>query len=552
MKKIIILSIGVSCFLASCQSLVKNENATEPDPFLSHQYRDQSITRENAFSDLFLDSSAVETFIERKNLNDTLAGQIRSFYNTRNFQFAWFTSQGINEEGRSFWYMSDFEKDNNEKPARDSISGLLDTLSMTDSIRLVETDSSIRDLELELTRHFVASRPLNDKKNLAAYPPVKKIGIMDLADSVLHKQDSAISGNNRSYSLLKQHLARYYDAAKKGGWQPVQLTKGTLKKNMTSPDITAIKKRLQLSGDFSNDTSNLFNDSLELAISSFQERHGLKPTGQINDSVINVMNVPAEERIGQMLINMNRMAWTPSFPDNYIMVNLPEFKLKTYEDGQKAFDMDVIIGKEGTHTLMFRGAINQIVFSPYWNIPAGIVKDELMPALKNDAAYLKKHNMEIVKASDSLPQIRQLPGKDNALGRVKFLFPNNFDIYFHDTPNKELFGRSDRALSHGCIRLADASKMAAYLLKDKKEWSQHKIKAAMESGKEQTVGLSKPVPVLISYYTAWVDENGRLQFRNDIYGKDKTTAGILFQINSSSGKELRQPQVKDSSIKKSV
>jgi murein L,D-transpeptidase YcbB/YkuD len=152
------------------------------------------------------------------------------------------------------------------------------------------------------------------------------------------------------------------------------------------------------------------------------------------------------------------------------------------------------------------------------------VKYEIAPAMKSDPGYLKKHNMEIVKQNDSLPEIRQLPGKDNALGKVKFLFPNTFDIYMHDSPDKTLFKKQDRALSHGCIRVADAAKMAEYLLRDQPEWNAQKINQAMNSGKEQSVSVKKSVPVYITYYTAWMDEKGKMNFRNDVYGHDKDAA----------------------------
>jgi murein L,D-transpeptidase YcbB/YkuD len=161
-------------------------------------------------------------------------------------------------------------------------------------------------------------------------------------------------------------------------------------------------------------------------------------------------------------------------------------------------------------------------------LPQSIVENEIMPAMQKDPGYLKKNNMEIVKQNDSIPKLRQLPGKDNALGKVKFLFPNSFDIYLHDTPNKDLFNKKDRALSHGCIRVSNAEKLAQYLLRDQKDWTPEKISAAMNSSNEQIVKLNKSVPVLITYYTAWADENGKLHFGNDIYGHDQRTAAMLF------------------------
>lgn len=189
--------------------------------------------------------------------------------------------------------------------------------------------------------------------------------------------------------------------------------------------------------------------------------------------------------------------------------------------------MPVIVGKEGTSTVAFSGNINKVVFNPTWNIPESIVKNEIMPAMKKDPNYLKKKNMEIVSQNDSVPVIKQLPGKDNALGRVKFLFPNSYDIYLHDTPDKSLFKQKDRALSHGCIRVADAEKLASYLLRSHSEWTPAKVREAMNSGREQTITVTNE-PVQISYLSAWVDGTGKLNFRDDVYGRDKKVMARLF------------------------
>jgi murein L,D-transpeptidase YcbB/YkuD len=211
-----------------------------------------------------------------------------------------------------------------------------------------------------------------------------------------------------------------------------------------------------------------------------------------------------------------------------IMVNIPEFVLHVFEGKNKVFDMNVVVGKEGHNTTIFTGNLNQVVFSPYWNVTANIVKNEILPAMKKDPNYLSRNNMEQVGISNGLPTIRQLPGPQNSLGKVKFLFPNSFDIYFHDTPSKNLFNSDRRAYSHGCIRLSDPSKMAAYVLQDQKEWTPERIDEAMNSGQEQYVKVKNPIPVLITYYTAWVDEAGVLNFRDDIYKHDVNVLKKMF------------------------
>lgn len=278
------------------------------------------------------------------------------------------------------------------------------------------------------------------------------------------------------------------------------------------------------------DTSQVFNDQLVNAVKAFQVSRGLTPTGTITASLIKEMNVPALKRVEQLLINMGRMRWmlNPT-TGNLLMVNIPEFVLHVYEGKNKAFDMDVVVGKEGHNTTMFTGNLNQVVFSPYWNVPANIVKNEILPAMANDPDYLSRNNMEEVgNAEDGIPAIRQLPSPKNSLGKVKFLFPNSFDIYFHDTPAKSLFSSDKRAFSHGCIRLSDPFKMATYVLRNQPEWTPEKIDEAMNRGQEQFVRVKNPIPVLITYYTAWVDENGVLNFRDDIYDHDATLAQKMF------------------------
>jgi murein L,D-transpeptidase YcbB/YkuD len=186
--------------------------------------------------------------------------------------------------------------------------------------------------------------------------------------------------------------------------------------------------------------------------------------------------------------------------------------------------MNVVVGKEGHNTMMFTGKLSTVVFSPYWNIPPSIQKKEIEPSIAKDANYLETHNMEMTPDGG----IRQKPGGDNSLGKVKFLFPNSFNIYFHDTPAKTLFSKDKRAYSHGCIRLSEPAKMAEYLLKDDSKWTPEKIDEAMNSGNEEFVKIKNPVSVFITYYTAWVDENGILNFRDDIYKRDAAMAGKMF------------------------
>ena len=500
--------------------------------------RDLSITEANAYSDLFLDSNAVESFIQKEKLNDSSATSLRNFYRVRNYQYAWFTSDGPTEQARGLWGLYASGKDSSSNDPANDIKDRMDTLLQHDSITVAKNDSSFVQTELALTQQlfqYASENPQHiSKKSIYYLVPAKKMTSMEYADSILNKQkDSSFYAGNKGYNLLKQQLADYYSIAKNGGWGTLAST-AKLKKGTKSPEVGIIKKRLQLSKDYKGtDTSNVFSDSLETAVKSFQQRNGLKPTGVINDSMINILNVPVEQRIQQLIVNMNRMLWIPQQIDSSrIEVSIPSQMLYVYADSGKAFEMPVIVGKEGTNTVMFNSEINQVVFNPTWHIPESIVRNEIMPKMKSDAAYLKKHNMEVVKQNDSIPVLRQLPGKDNPLGRVKFLFPNTHEIYLHDTPNKDLFAKKDRTMSHGCIRVADAAKLAQYLLRDQSDWTAQKINAAMNSGKEQTVDLKTKQPISITYLTAWVDENGMMNFRPDVYNHDKDAIEKMFVSKS--------------------
>jgi murein L,D-transpeptidase YcbB/YkuD len=277
------------------------------------------------------------------------------------------------------------------------------------------------------------------------------------------------------------------------------------------------------------DTSDLFNAELVEAVKAVQKRYGLKADGVIRHSLVQKLNIPVSNRIEQMLINLERMRWLPKEPTgDRVVANIPEYKLHVFKNGEEVFDMNIIVGQEGHRTVVFTDKLQYIVFSPYWNVPRSIVRNEILPALDRDPNYIVRNNMEQTGFSDGLPVIRQKPGGKNALGRVKFIFPNSFSIYFHDTPAKSLFSKQQRAFSHGCVRLAEPKKLAEYLLKDNTYWTPERIQKAMYSGKEKWVKLEESIPVALFYFTAWVDNEGKLNFRDDIYGHDKKMADLLF------------------------
>ncbi|HEY0667126.1 MAG TPA: L,D-transpeptidase family protein [Sphingobacteriaceae bacterium] len=348
---------------------------------------------------------------------------------------------------------------------------------------------------------------------------------------------SAQVQNNKQYELLQNAVEKYEKMKDKDSWEAISLdNKSILKVNEKSSAIKLIKARLELLGDLRKShslfggrksSSDVYTPNVEEAVKRFQLRHGMEDDGIIGPSVLKALNTPPDTRIKQLQVNMNRLlSDTVHYPGKRIIANIPEYKLYVYDGKNEILNMDIVVGKTTNQTVVFSDEIEHVVFSPYWNVPPNIVKNEILPAMKKNSRYLRNENMEIVGEEDGMPKIRQKPGPKNALGKVKFMFPNKYNIYFHDTPAKTLFERNSRAFSHGCIRLSKPFDLARVLLKDQSGWSDDAIQRAMNAGVEKWVALDQHVPVSISYYTAWVDSEGKVHFRDDIYGHDNEMAKI--------------------------
>lgn len=501
--------------------------------------RDTSITTAISHNQVFFDSTRMENFIATQKLHDSLVKRLRSFYNSRNYQYAWFFEDGLAEYAGSFYeaydnylsYSGDSSLFNVQlKNNYDSITG--------GNFNFNKDDDLVFKTEILLTaqffryarRAYMGNNQINARE-LEWFIPRKKINPSELLDTLLvHKGKNfeAYEPVNRQYNLLKEYLLKYYEIEKAGGWKQLALNKKTFKQGDTSSLIPAIKHRLYLSGDLQkDDTSKLFDADLEMAVKSFENRYGFNEDGEITTSLIREMNRPLKERLEQILINMERIRWMPAQPESdYLLVNIPGFKLYVYEKGKYAFDMNVVVGKVANNTVIFTGNLKYVVFSPYWNVPSSILVKEIQPAIKRNPNYLNRNHMEWNGGG-----VRQKPGPWNALGQVKFLFPNNYNIYLHDTPSKSLFTEEKRAFSHGCIRVAEPKRLAQFLLRNDPAWDSLKIVNAMNSGKEKSVTLEETVPVFIGYFTAWVGRDGKLNFRDDVYGHDKKMKAHLFSVS---------------------
>ncbi len=543
MKKTLLISTLLIVAMLSCKSKKDKSAADEDDPKKEKKIskRDYSINAANAYNDVFFDSMKLVEFISQPGIEPKIARRMIGFYNVRNYQFAWFSKTGLTEQARGFWNMHNYQTDyrNDTALINKALSKNMDGYTEEeDGFAVSPSDKNILETEFMLTKNFII-HSLNNiedgyikRKEMERFIPSRKEDALKLADSLItkkHKDDKYYEDINNSYKLLKDQLKIYYDIAQKGGWPALSFPAKNVKKGVASADVLLLKKRLQITGDMPLDTLNVFDSAVEQGIKNFQVRLGYTATGVLTDGQIKDLNVPVTDRIKQLLLNMGRMQWIINEPNGpMIVVNIPEFILHVKDGKTRIFDMNVVVGKEGHNTMMFTGDLNQVVFSPYWNIPTSIVKKEIVPGMNANSNYLASHNMEVTGNAGGLPTVRQLPGKGNSLGKVKFLFPNSFNIYFHDTPAKSLFDKDKRAYSHGCIRLSEPAKMANYLLEGDDSWTPQKIEEAMNSGEEKYVKLKKPVPVLITYYTAWVDDNGLLHFADDIYGHDKNVMAKMF------------------------
>lgn len=426
--------------------------------------------------------------------------------------------------------------------------------------RLVNFDARLTYALLSLGRDVAVGRrrPEVIDKHWRGQRPLP-----DLAARLAQARDRGLSGwldtlrpPHAGYRTLQRALAGLRARSEIGPW--VRLPRTPLEPGQKGRNVQLLRERLVASGELTGraiDDSPVFDEALGNAVRAFQTRHGLEPTGRVDQGTRAALNVPLSTRMRQIALNLERWRWMPQeLGQRYILVNIPDFRLRVVEHGRQVLEMRAIVGKTSHETPVFSDVMTHVVFSPYWNIPETVMADEMLPEFSGDAAYLARHDIEVVRVSGDEPEpvdpttldwedeeslkdirFRQRPGTENALGLVKFLFPNQYHVYIHDTPAEGLFARRARTLSHGCVRVEDPVALAGYALHDQTAWTAPAIREAMHSGMQTDVPLVRPLPVHITYFTAWVDETGALQFRPDVYGHDARQSRI-----SAPSAELRR------------
>ncbi|MEW6259097.1 MAG: L,D-transpeptidase family protein [Thermodesulfobacteriota bacterium] len=355
----------------------------------------------------------------------------------------------------------------------------------------------------------------------------------------------AILPTHPGYARLREALVLYRDIQRNGGWPLVPSGDG-IRPGESDPRIPVVRRRMAVTDGplpVSSKNPNTYDTALIDAVKRFQVRNGIAPDGVLGSKTIQAMNVPVENRIQQILLNLERWRWLgQDWGKRYIAVNIANYSLEAVEDGKTLLNMRVVVGQTYRRTPVFSERLRYIILNPYWNVPKKIAVEDKLPLIKKDPGYLIKNRIHVFSArgeengpeinpytidwsklhADYFPyRLKQDPGDRNALGRIKFLLPNKYAIYLHDSPQRELFRRTSRGFSSGCIRLEKPIELAVEVMKNVPEWNRERILQTIQSGITTVIPVKESIMVHLLYWTAWADEQGVVHFREDIYDRDR-------------------------------
>jgi murein L,D-transpeptidase YcbB/YkuD len=487
-----------------------------------------------------------------------------SFYERRHFKPAW------SEEGallpRAELFISTLGKaDDDGLQPRDYHLEELNRLiakhvkgGAANPAALAHLDLLLTDAFLMYAAHMTGGRvnPETVHAEWVLSPSKKDKDILGILNTFLASNEpmdllASIPPPHRGYHLLRKAFKRYQGLLAAGGWDAIPSGKA-LRKGDRGDRVKLLRRRLQITGDLApGDGPDEFGEGIERAVKTFQVRHGLKVDGIAGRKTLAAMNIPARSRVHQIRLNLERWRWLPRELKNpHVRVNIADYSLAVVEDESPVISMKVVVGRDYRRTPVFSDRIRYLVLNPYWTVPHSIAVKDILPKAKKDPGYLEKEHIRVFRGWDEdSPEIdpravdwaaltprnfryrlRQDPGPHNALGRIKFMFPNKFNVYLHDTNNAALFKKTDRSLSSGCIRVEKPFELAVYLLKNQSGWTPGLIEEILSTGKPKAVVLSNPVAVHIKYWTAWVDETTTVHFRKDVYGRDATLEKALDEL----------------------
>lgn len=490
------------------------------------------------------------------------AAAVRRFYEDRLFEPLWIDGHGQSTAAKELLAVL-AEAEDHGLDREDYGNGIIETL--LHELQLANGDLPPRvqvDLELLLSGTWMqyGSHGLKGRLNPETFDPewgIDRRGgdLPDLLQAAAEGQRLAdglreLFPTDPGYQRLTEALAFYRGVQRQSGF--TTLPDGpTLRPGDTGERVGLLRQRLRESGDHPADADDagdeLFDAGLEGAVRGFQRRHGLEEDALVGAATRGALNVPVSRRIQQIAVNLERWRWMPrDLGERYVLVNIAGFELQVVDQGEEVMRQRVIVGRDYRQTPVFTGRLTYLVLNPYWEVPNSIAVRDILPQVRRDPSHLQRLGFQVLRGwgaeqelldpasidwatvpARGFPyRLRQRPGPLNALGRIKFMFPNRHAVYLHDTPARELFRRADRAFSSGCIRVEQPELLAELLLDDPR-WNRQTIDAAIASGQERTVVLQRPLPVHLQYMTAWVDVDGLVHLRNDLYNRDGRVADAL-------------------------
>lgn len=491
-----------------------------------------------------------------------------NFYQRRNYAPAWIGKNGLKSTAET---MLDLVKETPilNKSLGASFDELMQEYHNNSSSNKGYDIATLGKLEINLSRAFIYLADINlkgyilpsDLTKYEWYHPVREADLASVLEFAVMKNDireglSSLLPKTSDYWALVAHLTTYEKIQEAGGWEAVPDSITSVEIGDAHETVVQLKARLKKTEKQADvlDNKKDYDSLLSTVVSDFQKRHGLEIDGRVGQKTLEALNVPVEERIAQLKINIERYKWLPETRGRkHIWVNIPEFMLHFYRDGKIIQEHIVVVGSKNHKTPLFNSRVSNIVINPYWNVPLSIARNEILPKLKEGTDYLNKQRFDVIDKVETLDVVdnsdidwtnteevkknfrfRQKPGPGNALGRLKFNLPNNWSIYLHDTPSKSKFKYAYRAYSHGCIRVHNPTALAATILNGKEEFSNSKevLDQKIKSGESQRVNIEEEIPVYLVYMTSWVDAEGTLHFRDDIYKKDKMHQAALESLTN--------------------
>jgi murein L,D-transpeptidase YcbB/YkuD len=475
-------------------------------------------------------------------LVETDAAALPPFYAGRGYAPIWVTSAGLQPQGERLLATM-------ERLHRGGAVSFGADLAGAGARRGALTPTALAELELLLSS-ALAGAAVDPADLLAPGPHPQALAAIE--DEGIEETLPQWLPPDPAFWRLRPAIDAYRAMAERGAW-PTVSPGPKLEPEMRDARILQVRQRLLASGDLMGAPADItaepaiYDEALAEAVRRFQARHGLATDGVIGRGTIDAFNVPLEERLASMILNLHRLhAKARDWGDDYVMVNVAAAQLTLVQDGGTAAFYNVIVGRRERRTPEVHSAINRLEFNPYWNVPSGIYSKDFLPKLKKDSGYLANYkNIRVYRASEPANEVdpstidwfsddarkmrlrlRQDPGPENALGPAKFLFPNSYDVYLHGTNKPSLFAKADRFLSSGCVRLPDPLGFAELLLGDDPAWTRERIERMIKEGRNRSVTLAAPLPVHLVYDTAWVDETGTVQFRVDVYRRDEGEAVV--------------------------